>query len=208
MSDTSWIKPGMYITVTRGKIYPNGGNGGRPDGSYTGSVLLVHARDGNLLALQELVSHYGTRYDENARMLSLDLTEWQFRELSPAYVEAMTGKVSPPGYWEAEAREFKAQAEAMERDRDRWKAKADQDWTILGDVRAECDRWKARTADSDELACNINKANARLEARINKAKAAIDGWCKTGPFLGGACCVPGSAGMMRVKSILDGKEEQ
>jgi len=159
MSDTSWIKPGMYVTVDRGLRLRYGVH----DRSHVGDVFEVQAVDYPHVAVVALTG-FRTMASCLGKVFTLNADEVGFRELSPAYVEAMTGKKRPANQ-SALAELYSDLYEAL--------LGADAELTTLNDKLAKAER---SLADNCLRIVQQNRIIEEMTARLATIRKEVGQW--------------------------------
>ena len=159
MSDTSWIKPGMYVTWVP---VPVGVDDDRPTAvqvGCSGDVYRVLAMDGDLVAVEAL-SGWAAK-DDGLKRMAFDLRHGTFRELSPSYVEAMTGEKVDK---DAELAQLRKELEQAKKDLDAYRAAAPPQFVM-----------KARSLGMSYYLAHAVEV-AQLRERTEKAEAEAVRW--------------------------------
>jgi predicted RNase H-like nuclease (RuvC/YqgF family) len=168
MSDTSWIKPGMYVTVDRGPQLA----------SDSGQVVFDNTGDGEVFKVKAVDLHYvacehlrGSGCSEN---IVLDARRYDLRELSPSYVEAMTGEkvdggtvTVAAGEWERLRKEVEQLTEERgrhHRDADHCRALAARLLLESEKLRKELEQAKKERDAERNAFRELRKAEAKLAA--------------------------------------------
>jgi hypothetical protein len=162
VSDTSWIKPGMYVTPGE-DIDSN-------DRIRRGDVYVVESVDVTHIRFREAHGDMW-KYPRSYRMHRMEWPCNVFRELSPSYVEAMTGeKVEVPAcltdctITPMNAGAWKHERERASKDAHNWQVAALQ--KRLGTYRVEIEAMRDEGEAAKRMIAELLMANDGLLAKL------------------------------------------